>query len=131
MPFDWSEYIKLADELGKRTDEGSLRSAISRAYYYVYHLALDRARANNFQALSGEGVHRQLWRCYSDSPMPACMRLGEIAQRLQRKRQKADYDPIYTRITEDMPDVMTDAKTFAAGLKQLDPRHPNPQSIRR
>ena len=50
MPFDWSEFLTLADELGKRADEASLRSALSRAYYYVYHLALRRAQDNNFGA---------------------------------------------------------------------------------
>lgn len=33
--FDWSGYLDLALELQKRPDEASLRSAISRAYYFV------------------------------------------------------------------------------------------------
>jgi hypothetical protein len=49
MPFDWFEYLQLADELGERAEEGALRSAISRAYYYVYHQALERAEANGFR----------------------------------------------------------------------------------
>jgi hypothetical protein len=95
MPFDWSEYLQLAEELGRRPDEGSLRSAISRAYYYVYHLALDRAEANRFKPLSGESTHTQLWRCYSDSPEPECMRLGQLALRLKERRERADYKSRY------------------------------------
>ena len=53
QPFSWSEYLRLAQDLGKRSDEASLRSAISRAYYYVYHLGLDRARSNNFTFSEG------------------------------------------------------------------------------
>jgi hypothetical protein len=130
MPFDWSEYLQLADELGKRADEGSLRTAISRAYYYVYHLGLDRAEANSFQALAGEATHTQLWRCYSSNPEPACMRLGEIGRRLKEKRDRADYNPIYARIQEDVPYVLRDARGFASGLRNLDRRHPNPSSMR-
>jgi uncharacterized protein (UPF0332 family) len=131
MPFDWSEYLQLADELGARADEGSLRSAISRAYYYVYHLALERAETNSFQARSGEGMHTQLWRCYSDNPEPACIKLGQIALRLRERRARADYRPIYPRIREEVPDVLADARDFASRLRNLDPRHPNPSSLRR
>ena len=48
MPFDWTEYARLAEELGTRADEASLRTAISRAYYSVYHQARDY--------LLGEGI---------------------------------------------------------------------------
>ena len=43
QPFDWCAYFLLARELAERQDEASLRSALSRAYYYIYHLALQRA----------------------------------------------------------------------------------------
>ena len=56
-PFGWSEYLNLAMELGARKDEASLRSAISRAYYYVYHLALERARSNGFTFVIGGYIH--------------------------------------------------------------------------
>ena len=51
--FNWYGYLQLAEELGKRSDEASLRSALSRAYYYVYHLALERAEANDFKPIQG------------------------------------------------------------------------------
>ena len=131
MPFDWSEYLSLADELSKRTDEGSLRSAISRAYYYVYHIALRRAEPNGFQPLPGEGIHAQLWRCFRASPEATCSKLGVIGERLKDRRVKADYDPNYLRITEDVQDVLTDARDFDRRLKALPSRFPNPSSARR
>lgn len=131
MRFDWSEYLKLADELGKRTDEGSLRSAISRAYYYVYHLALKRAQDNDFKALSGEGTHTQLWRVFSESPEPDCRRLAEIAARLKEKRERADYNSYFARVQEEVPDLLADARDFATRLGKLHARHPNPSSRRR
>jgi uncharacterized protein (UPF0332 family) len=130
MPFDWFEYLQLADELGERAEEGALRSAISRAYYYVYHQALERAEANGFRPRSGEGTHAQLWRCYCDNREPACRRLGEMARRLKERRVKADYGPIYPRIRDEVPDVLADARDFASRLRSLDPRHPDPSSLR-
>ena len=87
--FDWSGYLKLAEELGKRTDEASLRSAISRAYYYVYHFALKRAQANNFEFVKG-GMHTQLWRVFIESPELDCKMLGTIASRMMERRTRAD-----------------------------------------
>ena len=37
MPFDFAAYLTLAEELKQRTDEASLRTAISRVYYAVFH----------------------------------------------------------------------------------------------
>lgn len=49
MSFDWSEYLKLAQELasqthGSSTQEARLRSAISRAYYAAFRKARNHLR---------------------------------------------------------------------------------------
>ena len=37
MPFDWTDYITFSEDLlNSRSDEASLRSAISRAYYGAF-----------------------------------------------------------------------------------------------
>jgi len=127
--FDWSEYLKLAGELAKRTDEASLRSAISRAYYYVYHLALKRVLENGFTLVVG-GMHSQLWRVFSENPDPGCRKLGMIAGRLKIRRERADYEPVFSRVDEEIPGTLADAQDFAALLGQLPPRHPNPKAMR-
>lgn len=130
QPFDWTGYYTLADELAKRADEASLRSAISRAYYYVYQLALKRAETNGFKARPDEGVHKQLWRNFNASPDPGCRKLGEIANRLMDKRLMADYRSIYPRISDEVPAMLTDARKFATGLGALDARFPDPAHVR-
>lgn len=130
-PFDWSRYFRLAGELADSVDEASLRSAISRAYYYVYHLALQRAQTNAFSPKPNEGTHTQLWRVFSGSPEPDCQRLAAIAMRLKEKRERADYENHYARAGEDVPLMLEDARTFAALLNALPARHPNPASVRR
>jgi hypothetical protein len=129
--FDWSEYLKLAQELGVRKEEACLRSSLSRAYYYVYNLALTRAEQNGFISVQGESTHGQLWRLFSRSPEPECINLGQIALRLKEKRARADYKPVYRRIEEDVAPVLADVQDFAARLGRLAPRHPNPGSMRR
>ena len=130
-PFDWTEYLKLAQELATRSGEAYLRSSLSRAYYYVYNLALTRAKRNGFISVWGESTHGQLWRLFSQSPEPECIYLGQIALRLKEKREKADYRPVYRRIEEEAPQVLLEAQDFAARLGRLAPRHPNPASPRR
>jgi uncharacterized protein (UPF0332 family) len=130
LPFDWSQYFRLADELARRPEESALRSALSRAYYYVYHLALQRSQANGFIIVSGEATHKQLWRNFNGSPEPDCRKLAEIAGRLKEKRERADYDDNYKRLADEIPEMLADAQDFAARLQRLDPRHPNPGSVR-
>jgi uncharacterized protein (UPF0332 family) len=131
QPFDWSEYLKLAEELAARNEEACLRSSLSRAYYCVYNLARTRAERNGFVSVQGESIHGQLWRLFSQSPEPECIYLGQIALRLKEKREKADYKPVYHRIEEEVPQVLSEAQDFAARLERLAPRHPNPASVRR
>ena len=128
-PFDWSEYLTLAEELGKRADEASLRSTLSREYYYVFHLALKRAQTNDFIFVPG-GMHTQLWRVFSESPEPDCRKLGLIAGRLKKKRERADYESVFARVNEEIPDTLADAQDFATLLENLPARHPNPKAMR-
>jgi hypothetical protein len=130
LPFDWLQYFTLADELANRPDESARRSALSRAYYYVYHLALRRAQSNGFTTSAGEATHKQLWRNFNGSPHPECQKLAQIAGRLKEKRERADYNDDYRRLADDIPEMLADAQDFAARLDRLDPRHPNPASIR-
>jgi uncharacterized protein (UPF0332 family) len=130
MPFEWSDFLTLAEDLANRGDEASLRSALSRAYYYVYHLALNRAERNQFKAQSGEGTHTQLWRLYRLNPDPDCKKLAEIAARIKEKRERADYNSSYARIDEDVPGMLADARDFAIRLARLPVRHPDPKSQR-
>jgi hypothetical protein len=122
--FDWSQYLALANELGQRSDAASLRTAISRGYYYVYHLALQRAKKNGFIPAQGEAVHTQLWRLFNASPEADCRKLAQIGERLKRNRVRADYQPIFVRLADETDAALAEAKDFATRLGKLDPVHP-------
>jgi len=129
-PFDWSLYLQVARDLASQGKEANLRSSISRAYYYVFNIALQRAQRNQFAPTRGESTHIQLWRLYNQSPEPVCIRLGEIGLRLKLQRERADYASHYSRIADDVPAVLDDAERFGQILADLAPRHPNPSSVR-
>ena len=130
-PFEWSDYIRLADELSQaKSDLASLRTAISRAYYYVFHLAMKRARMNNFIALPGGASHAQLWTLYARNPDPLCAKLGQMGERLKEKRRMADYEEQFPRLADEVAGVLADALDFARRLDSLPPRFPNPKSVR-
>jgi uncharacterized protein (UPF0332 family) len=130
-PFDWSDYFKLAGELAKRTEDSCRRTAIGRAYYYVFHLARKRIEANGFTLFPGGDSHKQVWEKFSGSAEADCKKLGEIAKRLKEKRQRADYDDFYARLGDNVPAVLADAQDFAYRLARLPSRLPANIGVRR
>jgi hypothetical protein len=127
--FDWGEYLTLATTLAGQADEASQRSSVSRAYYYVYHLARTRAENNGFRPVDG-GVHRQLWSLYKGVPVPECQQLGVMGDRMKVRRERADYQGVYPRLTEEVADMLERAREFSERLGRVDARHPNPAAQR-
>jgi len=123
-PFDWPDFLLLADELSARPEESCLRTAIGRAYYYAYHLARQRVLANGFDISRGGDTHKQIWEKFGNSPEPACKKLYARATTLKEKRQRADYEKHYARIQDEFPAVLDLARKFATELSALPARHP-------
>jgi len=123
-PFDWPDYLTLADELANRTEEYCLRTAISRAYYYVYHLARNRVTDNGFIIVRGGDTHKQVWEKFDASPYFDSKKLYQLAKRLQDKRRQADYDIPYPKIEGEFPEVLNLARKFAGDLGRLNARLP-------
>lgn len=94
MPrFDWTLYLALAEELRLATpDESRLRSAVSRAYYAAYNVAVERAPAHGVSIVPVRGFtdHQACWMAYQTTPGEA--QVGTDGDRLKGWRVKADYD---------------------------------------
>jgi len=126
MPFDWNEFLRLAEELAVRADDASRRSAISRAYYSVYHRANPRVVANCGPRPSGTTAHKWCWDKYQQTSNSACKSLGLAGDRMKRRRHEADYrDNIY-RLEDVVRTVLDEARRFPADLDALDARYPCP-----
>lgn len=88
MSFDWSAYWALAKELAARTDEASLRSSVSRAYYSAYHSAL------NAVELNVEGIrdsHKTVVEYYERAANSTMRGIANRLAGLHRDRLNADY----------------------------------------
>lgn len=131
IPFDWPDFLTLADELGQRTEESCLRTAISRVYYYAYHLGRQRIIDNQFDIFPGGDSHKQVWEKFEGSPELECKKLALLAGQLKDKRQRADYDRVFPRIADEFPTVLDMARKFATDLARLDARLPVNRGVRR
>ena len=124
QPFDWPDFLTLADELSRRPEEACLRTSISRAYYYIYHLGRQRVLDNGFIVNHYGDSHRQVWEKFENDPTPDCKKLAILANQLKDKRQRADYDKPYVRIADEFPAVIEIARKFATDLARLNARLP-------
>jgi hypothetical protein len=114
--FDWSDYLKLANQLAANPDEASQRSSISRAYYCVYHKASERAVANGNV---DQHSHWRLWELYGGNADRACRKLYNIGSRMKKERVAADYDPAAARIADRTITQLDQANDFLALLSAI------------
>lgn len=126
MSFDWKEYLTLAQELSARADEASKRTAISRAYYFAYHLALSRAEKNRCVFNRLAPAHKQCWEKYQASSDSSCATVGIMGDRLKRSRAKADYNPLFPGIDYQLKMVLIWTKDIQSRIAALDPKYPTP-----
>jgi hypothetical protein len=129
MPFEWSGFLTLAEDLSKRNDEAALRTAASRVYYYVYHLGRQRIEENRFPLTKGD-AHKQVWEKFAADPDPRCRKLKELAMKLKDKRERADYEESYPKIEKEFPALLDMAKKFAVDLNALEKRLPSNRGMR-
>jgi|ERR1051326_3262893 hypothetical protein len=126
MPFDWLNYLSLAQNLAGNGDEASKRTAISRAYYFIFNLAFARAERNCGAKPSGPpGFHEWCWDKYMTSADTACIAIGVQGDRLKRRRVWADYKPQDVRRLDEFCNVIIiDVKQLHADLLALNPALP-------
>ncbi len=95
QPFSWEDYLTLAKELSQRTDIASQRSAVSRAYYAVFHAARHIVVHVRDVQIGRHDAHTAVWR-YFCNKRPGQRRIenkiGLNGQRLRALRNGADYE---------------------------------------
>lgn len=91
--FDWDEYLELAEELVRRRGyPAAERSAISRAYYALFH------KAKSHYVAKGEALsflaedHRAVAMWFKVHSNYELRRIGASIDRLRQWRREADYD---------------------------------------
>src|SRR5262249_50774244 len=108
-------------------DAASKRTAISRSYYFVFHVAYDRALANGCVKPAGVTTHAWCWQKYSNTANAACSAVGPEGERLKRLRHKADYDETdIPRLDQVCNRMLADVQQLHADIGALNPFHPTP-----
>ena len=101
MPFDWSEYLDLADWLARNagTDglqvsaEAAQRSAASRAYYSAFQSSMALlVRRREYRPVGDGSDHGAVARAYQSHVAVARRQIGTWLDRLRDRRRRADYD---------------------------------------
>ena len=117
MSFDWNEYAALAEELSKRDNEASLRTAISRIYYSTYHAARDYLLEEGIPLSTSDSSHKIVWNGYKDMG-GSCRSVGVNGDRLCDNRKKADYDRAVDDINQLVKESFMMARNILVYLEQ-------------
>lgn len=91
-PFRWLDFIELASELAERQDEASLRTAVSRSYYALFHTAqvvLEHLDPD-YSVHRSRDSHKQVWD-----------RLGSIGRRQTKSAMNRGRSLLHTRKQAD------------------------------
>ena len=101
MAFDWNNYLEIAKKLQGATrgkeqngnNEALQRIAVSRAYYAIYHFALEYAEDNLDYSKPSTDQHTALRFHYStDMSNYKHAKVGKILLNLHSARKKCDYE---------------------------------------
>lgn len=121
--FNWQEYLSLADELAKRPDEASKRSAVSRAYYAIFHSARVWLENKGTRVPRDGTGHQFVWEEFERIGSAARSRnhthVGQTGDRLRRERALADYEANVPNFANHVTPVLTSARQIIAYLKSL------------
>lgn len=87
-----NDFIELAQSLLKDGCEASLRTAVSRAYYAVYHECRIVLEARSITIRRDAEGHKQITECLDRSNHPPAQKIAQLVRDLRRDRNIADYD---------------------------------------
>ena len=85
------DFIDLAGKLATSADEATLRSAVSRAYYGAFHLALEFLEEIERPVPRNTNAHVLVARKLQNAGQPDAYRAGSLLGDLHSDRIKADY----------------------------------------
>ena len=124
MPFDWRDYLTLAEELAQRTqDAASLRSAISRAYYSAFCSARDFLQREGVPLRVAGGIHEAVWQTFLNDPRRQWVSIGQRGDLLRRDRARADYETAFPRLPQVTAQSVMAARVVLRQIQALD-AHP-------
>lgn len=90
--FNWPDYYDLSQELRLNSGEAYQRSAVSRAYYAVFHGARNKLIVwYEWEPPDDKSDHEYLWEKFSGKADSTSRNVGQLGDRLRKARNKVDY----------------------------------------
>src|SRR5262245_33635162 len=86
------EFLRTAHRLLAGATEGDWRSAVSRAYYAVFHFCRLWFQANGLPLRRSGADHHFIYQCLNNSGHASVVALANRFPDLQRRRTGADYE---------------------------------------
>ena len=97
------DFIDLATELAEGSSEAKHRTAASRAYYGVFHVAVQLLADAGIQLPDSAEAHRKVQFCLSECQESVGQQAGERLELLRRRRNLADYNLRELRVSAEGP----------------------------
>ena len=85
-------FLTQAQRLILLAGEGDWRSAVSRAYYSVFHVAREFLEGLGFTVPQADRAHGYLWLRLQNCGEPPLEQLGRDLKNMRGQRNRADYD---------------------------------------
>ncbi len=119
--FDWQDFYILASGLSEFPADSARRSAISRAYYAVFHKAQKVYKHHNPVSIPslGNESHYIVWKWFTDHTSRNYKKVGTAGERLKKSRVQADYHDSFPGLAEQVIFQMKNAETLIIDLDKL------------
>jgi uncharacterized protein (UPF0332 family) len=119
VPFEWADFVTLAQQLRDQDGEASHRSAISRAYYGVFCQARNHLEKQDKTSKYRDGdVHSNVWRAY-DNRGRTYKAVGTSGRRLRELRNKVDYDDDIEKLEDKLIQTFSEVDKILQYLQQV------------
>ncbi len=119
--FNWPDYLELSKELLRSEGgEAHQRSAVSRAYYAMFHSARSKLIFWSEWDPPKEGSdHEYLWETFSKKHDFNSQKVGQLGDRLRKVRNKADYADRIKNVSDVVEVAMITVEKLKKALDAL------------
>jgi uncharacterized protein (UPF0332 family) len=127
-----NDFIDFASKLAvsQPTTPAGCRSAVSRAYYGAFHMALEWLEESHFHKF-GDNEHLQVQRHFQNCNVTEGIEIGTLLKNLHESRKDADYrlDKLQAETDANAKACVLRADAIRTRLQQASPSDPTGQAI--
>jgi uncharacterized protein (UPF0332 family) len=116
---NWDAFLETADRLAVGTTEGDWRSAVSRAYYAVFHFFSEWLQANGTSLGKRDQAHRNLPLGLFNCGAPQLQPLARRIEDLGKQRTGADYHLAVVVSQSEATDAVQEARGIVADFQAI------------